>query len=122
MREEAREWFARAAEADTEGETDAAERLLELDGVDHRGRRGRRVDEADGDEAEADSTSADRTTRTTRADDDDDDDDDDLEEDDDDDAAAEGDAAEGDGTPRATRAAVADHGVTAADTKADPAQ
>ncbi|MFI6266816.1 tetratricopeptide repeat protein [Micromonospora sp. NPDC051006] len=32
-REEAREWFARASEVDTEGETDAAERLLELDGV-----------------------------------------------------------------------------------------
>jgi tetratricopeptide (TPR) repeat protein len=32
-REEAREWFSRAAEIDTEGETDAAERLLELDGV-----------------------------------------------------------------------------------------
>jgi tetratricopeptide (TPR) repeat protein len=32
-REEAREWFARAADADEEAETDAAERLLELDGV-----------------------------------------------------------------------------------------
>ena len=32
-REEAREWFARAADADPEGTTDAAERLLELDGV-----------------------------------------------------------------------------------------
>ncbi|MEU8088943.1 tetratricopeptide repeat protein [Micromonospora sp. NPDC049101] len=32
-REEAREWFSRAADVDTEGETDAAERLLELDGV-----------------------------------------------------------------------------------------
>ncbi len=32
-REEAREWFARAAEADEEGITNAAERLLELDGV-----------------------------------------------------------------------------------------
>ncbi|MEV4754586.1 hypothetical protein AB0J86_05665 [Micromonospora sp. NPDC049559] len=32
-REEAREWFARAADADETGETDAAERLLELDGV-----------------------------------------------------------------------------------------
>ncbi|MFI1195380.1 tetratricopeptide repeat protein [Micromonospora sp. NPDC020750] len=32
-REEAREWFSRAAEVDTDGETDAAERLLELDGV-----------------------------------------------------------------------------------------
>ncbi|WP_433349604.1 Replicase polyprotein 1ab [Micromonospora sp. CA-111912] len=32
-REEAREWFSRTAEVDTDGETDAAERLLELDGV-----------------------------------------------------------------------------------------
>ncbi|MGC4808757.1 Replicase polyprotein 1ab [Micromonospora sp. DT233] len=32
-REEAREWFSRASELDTDGETDAAERLLELDGV-----------------------------------------------------------------------------------------
>nr|WP_235967265.1 Replicase polyprotein 1ab [Micromonospora rubida] len=31
--EEAREWFSRAADVDTDGETDAAERLLELDGV-----------------------------------------------------------------------------------------
>ncbi|GAB1692984.1 Replicase polyprotein 1ab [Krasilnikovia sp. M28-CT-15] len=33
-RDEAREWFARAASADEDGLTDAAERLLELDGVD----------------------------------------------------------------------------------------
>jgi tetratricopeptide (TPR) repeat protein len=32
-REEAREWFSRAADVDADGETDAAERLLELDGV-----------------------------------------------------------------------------------------
>nr|WP_247686731.1 Replicase polyprotein 1ab [Micromonospora sp. C31] len=32
-REEAREWFSRAADVDAESETDAAERLLELDGV-----------------------------------------------------------------------------------------
>jgi tetratricopeptide (TPR) repeat protein len=32
--DEAREAFARAADADTEGETDAAERLDELDGID----------------------------------------------------------------------------------------
>lgn len=31
--DEAREWFSRAAEVDRDGETDAAERLLELDGV-----------------------------------------------------------------------------------------
>ncbi|MFV2104012.1 tetratricopeptide repeat protein [Micromonospora sp. LOL_024] len=32
-RAEAREWFSRASEVDTDAETDAAERLLELDGV-----------------------------------------------------------------------------------------
>jgi tetratricopeptide (TPR) repeat protein len=32
-RDEAREWFVRAAEADVDADTDAAERLLELDGV-----------------------------------------------------------------------------------------
>ncbi len=32
--EEARDWVARAAEADTDGETDAADRLDELDGID----------------------------------------------------------------------------------------
>jgi tetratricopeptide (TPR) repeat protein len=31
--EEARQWYARAAEVDPEGETDAAERLQELDGI-----------------------------------------------------------------------------------------
>ncbi|AVT41709.1 Replicase polyprotein 1ab [Plantactinospora sp. BB1] len=46
-REEAREWFARAAEVDEFGETDAAERLLELDGV---------VLEGDEDEDDSDDT------------------------------------------------------------------
>ena len=32
--DEARDWFARAAEADTEGETDADDRLNELDGIE----------------------------------------------------------------------------------------
>ena len=32
--EEARDWFARAAEADTDGETDAADRLDDLDGIE----------------------------------------------------------------------------------------
>ncbi|MFC7550693.1 tetratricopeptide repeat protein [Plantactinospora sp. GCM10030261] len=44
-RDEAREWFARAAEVDEESETDAAERLLELDGVV--------LEEAEAEEAEA---------------------------------------------------------------------
>jgi tetratricopeptide (TPR) repeat protein len=46
-RDEAREWFARAAEVDEDSVTDAAERLLELDGVVLEG------DEADDDEDEA---------------------------------------------------------------------
>ncbi|MEV0330518.1 Replicase polyprotein 1ab [Micromonospora echinospora] len=64
-REEAREWFARAAEADPEAETDAAERLLELDGVVLEG------DEDEDDEASADedATGAD-ASETVRAEDD----------------------------------------------------
>ncbi|MGC5332784.1 tetratricopeptide repeat protein [Micromonospora sp. DT62] len=46
-RDEAREWFSRAADVDTESETDAAERLLELDGVVIEG------DEEDEESAEA---------------------------------------------------------------------
>ena len=32
-RDEARDWFARAVEVDPDGDTDAAERLLDLDGI-----------------------------------------------------------------------------------------
>jgi tetratricopeptide (TPR) repeat protein len=46
-REEAREWFARAAAVDHEESTDAAERLLELDGI---------TMEDDEDESDADAT------------------------------------------------------------------
>jgi hypothetical protein len=44
--EEAREWFSRAVEADEEGDTDAAERLLELDGVN--------LEDDDSEDAESD--------------------------------------------------------------------
>ncbi|MDW5330463.1 Replicase polyprotein 1ab [Plantactinospora sp. KLBMP9567] len=47
-REEAREWFVRAAEVDEFGETDAAERLLELDGVVLEGDEDEDDDTADG--------------------------------------------------------------------------
>ena len=47
-RDEAREWFARAAAADREGLTDAAERLLELDGVTIEGDDLEDDDEQDG--------------------------------------------------------------------------
>jgi tetratricopeptide (TPR) repeat protein len=52
-REEAREWFARAAATDTDGLTDAAERLLELDGVTIEG------DDEDEDEATAEAVADD---------------------------------------------------------------
>nr|WP_240322488.1 Replicase polyprotein 1ab [Micromonospora aurantiaca] len=77
-REEAREWFSRAADVDSEGETDAAERLLELDGV---------VIEGD-DEPEDDTDASEASAEDVRDDDDlddEDDDEDDLDEDDDDD-------------------------------------
>ena len=47
--DEAREWFARAAEADTDGETDAADRLDELDGIEFEDL----ADEPDPDEEQA---------------------------------------------------------------------
>ncbi|WP_456297625.1 hypothetical protein [Catenuloplanes japonicus] len=75
-RDEAREWFARAAAADEDAVTDAAERLLELDGVEIEG-----DDEPDDDTAAGASSS----DATTGADDDDDDADDDRDADDDDD-------------------------------------
>ncbi|MEV6638137.1 hypothetical protein AB0M54_46185, partial [Actinoplanes sp. NPDC051470] len=48
-REEAREWFSRAAVADTDETTDAAERLLELDGVTLTGDEEDEDDDAEGD-------------------------------------------------------------------------
>ncbi|MFC0100037.1 Replicase polyprotein 1ab [Micromonospora marina] len=65
-REEAREWFSRAADVDSEGETDAAERLLELDGV---------VIEGD-DEPEDDADTSKASAENGDGDGDDDDDDD----------------------------------------------
>ncbi len=50
-RDEARDWFAQAADADRDGETDAAERLAELDGlefVDALDPEAEAADEADG--------------------------------------------------------------------------
>ncbi|MFJ6955213.1 Replicase polyprotein 1ab [Micromonospora aurantiaca (nom. illeg.)] len=74
-REEAREWFSRAADVDSEGETDAAERLLELDGV---------VIEGD-DEPEGDTDASEASAEDVRDDDDLDDDEDEDDEDEDDD-------------------------------------
>ncbi|MCO1597122.1 hypothetical protein M8C17_18360 [Micromonospora sp. RHAY321] len=86
-REEAREWFSRAADVDTEGETDAAERLLELDGV---------VIEGDDEDETAEEIAAgpgapgavparpDTDLTTGDSDDDEDDEDEDFDDDDDD--------------------------------------
>ncbi|MEU7824701.1 Replicase polyprotein 1ab [Catellatospora sp. NPDC049133] len=71
--EEAREWFAKAAAADTDAVTDAAERLLEMDGVEIE------------DEPEVDDEPADRATSAKAVDTDEDDDDLDGEDYDDDD-------------------------------------
>jgi tetratricopeptide (TPR) repeat protein len=89
-REEAREWFARAAATDEDQVTDAAERLLELDGVtiegdDH--------DEDDEETGEGSAAGADREAGEDRRDsgDDEDGDGDDDDLDDEDDDRADGD-------------------------------
>ncbi|SCG77270.1 hypothetical protein GA0070213_1185 [Micromonospora humi] len=83
-REEAREWFSRAADIDSEGETDAAERLLELDGVLIEGDDEDEEPEGDGD-ASAPSVAAgtDGPAEDEDRRDSDVDEDDDLDEDDD---------------------------------------
>ncbi|MFI5937754.1 Replicase polyprotein 1ab [Actinoplanes sp. NPDC051494] len=87
-RDEAREWFSRAEAADTEDLTDAAERLLELDGVSIEG------DDEDDEQAE-DEVKAEADQGEAGLDDEDDDEDDDDsdedadDDDDDDDEAAE---------------------------------
>jgi tetratricopeptide (TPR) repeat protein len=95
---EARDWFAKALEADHNGTTDASDRLARLDGVDF-------VDAFDGDEEDADADEqpqaarkdgADSDTddlRDDEADDDADEDDDDVADDEDDDDDVTGDAA-----------------------------
>ncbi|WP_091201990.1 Replicase polyprotein 1ab [Micromonospora narathiwatensis] len=118
-REEAREWFSRATDVDAEGETDAAERLLELDGVVIEG-----DDEEDEElaadpgsagavatEPDADLTGADRPDEDDELDEDDEDDeldgdvdefdDDDEFDDEDDDLDADDDELDGDAGPRA---------------------
>jgi len=79
-REEAREWFARAAAADEDSLTDAAERLLELDGVTIEGDDHEDEDEA-GDTPVA--TGSDSDQPSTDEDDADEDDEDDEDDDDD---------------------------------------
>ena len=74
-RDEAREWFARAAAADDEGLTNAAERLLELDGVTIEG-----DDPSDDDEDDATSEDEDGERAALAEDDADDADEDDRDE------------------------------------------
>jgi tetratricopeptide (TPR) repeat protein len=84
-RDEAREWFARAAEVDQDNETDAAERLLELDGVTIEGDEQDEDDDAEtADAALADDDAADEDAVVDGVDagtdaDEDDEDEDDLE-------------------------------------------
>jgi len=72
-RDEAREWFARAVEADESGGTDAVERLLELDGVvldtddDEADTDEADTDEADTDEADGEPGEADESAGARRA-------------------------------------------------------
>ncbi|NUP47056.1 MAG: hypothetical protein HOW97_07015 [Catenulispora sp.] len=112
--EEAREWFMRAADADTEGLTDAAERVDELDGIAFDEYEDELDADADGegdirDEAdEADDAEADEVEDDDELDDDEDDDfededededdedDDDFEDDDEDDEAEDDDEPEDD--------------------------
>ncbi|BCB74363.1 hypothetical protein GCM10022251_60270 [Phytohabitans flavus] len=119
-REEAREWFARAADADPEATTDAAERLLELDGVVLTGDEKTDLEEdesaagdGDGDESAAGGRAGDERASAPRGgdeddddpdadfDDDDDDDDDEDEDEDEDDDRFDGETAarRGDGDP-----------------------
>ena len=88
--DEAREWFARAAEVDEDATTDAAERLLELDGVvmdDDEYEDEDDVDREDGGDLDdvdgLDDVDDDDDVHDLADDDDDDEDEDDLDEDDD---------------------------------------
>jgi hypothetical protein len=102
--EEAREWFARAAEVDEDAQTDAAERLLVLDGVvldgdedlDESDEDGQPYEDLVADEGESDddedddfdddeSDEDDEDDGESDEDDEDDEDDDDFDDDDDDD-------------------------------------
>ncbi|GLI03675.1 hypothetical protein Pa4123_89540 [Phytohabitans aurantiacus] len=121
-RDEAREWFARAAEVDEDSTTDAAERLLELDGVVLEGDD----DEFDEDEAgydadaeadveeEDDEADADDEFEEGEASYDEDDEDDDYDEDEEDyedtiaDADADADADDGADTDEDVEAALDD--------------
>ncbi|MEE6306395.1 Replicase polyprotein 1ab [Plantactinospora veratri] len=138
-REEAREWFARAAEVDEFGETDAAERLLELDGVvlegdeDEDGYDDTADGGSDGSEpmADVDADASqdgpapeddedgydDEVARTDRDDDEFDDDEDELDDDEDEDeplAAVEVTAADAEAEPSETGVAEAEASETGA--------
>ncbi|WP_372441963.1 hypothetical protein, partial [Actinoplanes campanulatus] len=91
-RDEAREWFARAATIDEEQVTDAAERLLELDGVTIEGDDEFEDEDEDGEDREraADTSDSDRADDEDDLDADDEfDDEDDLDDEDDEDEDGE---------------------------------
>ncbi|WP_228564333.1 hypothetical protein [Catenulispora rubra] len=102
--DEAREWFMRAADADSEGLTDAAERVDEMDGI--------AFDEEDGDVEAADIADD--------AEDFDDDDDEDEEEELDDDEDLEDEDDDEDDEDEDGEDGVADHEVDAKSDPADP--
>jgi tetratricopeptide (TPR) repeat protein len=109
-REEAREWFSRAAALDTDEMTDAAERLLELDGVTIEGESDDDDEDDDGDDSLAGvDDDADNSFASTDDDDDEDgedslasaevdDDDEDAEDADDDEVLAGADSRDGVGS------------------------
>jgi tetratricopeptide (TPR) repeat protein len=120
-REEAREWFARAADADENAETDAAERLLELDGVVLEGDED--SDDIDAKAADVDDTEDDTEDEDEDEDDEDEDEDDDDEDEDDDDDTVVGiddeDIDEGSGDTRTVAATEPDLESTTLDASVD---
>ncbi|MCE3035463.1 hypothetical protein [Streptomyces sp. CMSTAAHL-2] len=64
---EAREWFAKAVEADRDGSTDASDRLAEMDGVEFVDALDDDEDEHDGDSADAKATDADADAPEAKA-------------------------------------------------------
>nr|WP_042440771.1 hypothetical protein [Streptacidiphilus albus] len=97
--DEARDWFAKAAEADTNGSTNASERLAEIDGIEFVDALDPEVeveDDENGAEAQTKAT-AEADVRDAVADDSDLEDQDDAEDEDDEDDAEDGEFAAGGG-------------------------
>ncbi|MFF3555492.1 tetratricopeptide repeat protein [Streptomyces tsukubensis] len=90
--DEAREWFAKAVEADKDGTTDASDRLAEMDGVEFVDAMDLDDDTDASDEAADASTDVDAEVADDESDEDDEDDDEDEDEDDDEDRDGDRDA------------------------------